>query len=276
MKQAGTIISGNGFGKTEIRDCMQTSEFTQIFESGRPNRPPRKRLFRLRNLIWLFLMALILAAGILFLALHKPADYVPTEPIIDNQVSKYLTHVIVRDLYNGAQLQEPFELIVTQEGINDIIARLQWPMQVDGISILVPQVIFEPELINVRAMIQSGGVDLLVSVSGNAFVNNGGMLNIDINNVKMGALNITVLAKAIAKSIYEKELSRRSGRPVRAEDVIVKAILENQPFDPTFRIEGNYLTIESVDILQGKMILKMNGANYRMYPVIVKEHTNAY
>jgi len=221
-------------------------------------------------------MALILAAGILFLALHKPADYVPTEPIIDNQVSKYLTHVIVRDLYNGAQLQEPFELIVTQEGINDIIARLQWPMQVDGISILVPQVIFEPELINVRAMIQSGGVDLLVSVSGNAFVNNGGMLNIDINNVKMGALNITVLAKAIAKSIYEKELSRRSGRPVRAEDVIVKAILENQPFDPTFRIEGNYLTIESVDILQGKMILKMNGANYRMYPVIVKEHTNAY
>ena len=109
--------------------------------------------------------------------------------------------MLSRDLYNGAQLQEPFTLTVSQSGINDIVARLKWPREIDGISISVPLVIFETNIIALRGLISSAGLKLLVTASGTAFINEEGLLNLNVTNVKVGALNVTVFAKALSSEV---------------------------------------------------------------------------
>ncbi len=240
---------------------MKTSDFTKIAESARRAKPKKKQLFRYRSFLWMTGISAFLAIGIFVLLLHKPSDYTPPEQIKDNEVSRYLTHVLLRDLYNGAQLQEPFELIITQDGINDIIKRLAWPTNLDGMVILVPEVLFEPQTIIIRGTAQSAGVDLLITISGTAYINESGLMNLDVSSVKIGALNITVLARTIAQSMYEKELSGRKDRPDRIEDKIIKSLLRGEPFDPIFRIEQNSVRIISVDIKNGLMTVKMDGAN---------------
>lgn len=240
---------------------MKTSDFNKIVESAKRAQPKKKKLFRFRSFLWITCISALLAIGIFVLLLHKPADYSPPEAIKDNEVSKYLTHVLMRDLYNGAQLQEPFELIITQEGINDIIKRLAWPMNLDGMVILVPEVLFEPQLIILRGTVQSAGIDLLITVIGSAYTNKDGLLNLDVSSVKIGALNVTALARAFAQSIYEKEVAKQQNQTERIEDKIIKSLLKGEPFDPVFRIERNSVRIMAVDIKNGLMTMQMNSAN---------------
>lgn len=216
----------------------------------------------------------VIGAGIFVLLLHKPADFVQPEPIKDNQVSKYLTHVLSRDLYNGAQREEPFELVVSQEGINDIVARFKWPQEFSGVSISVPEIVFEPGTIVLRGMISSAQLELLITVSGTAFTNEDGQLNLVVRNIKVGALNVTVLAKAVAQSLYENEMANRELKPDRGSDKIFAAILEGKPFDPVLEIEDKRVRIDVVDIAQGRITLYMVPAEEEPTLKVSKEHEN--
>jgi hypothetical protein len=199
----------------------------------------------------------VIGAGIFVLLLHKPADFVQPEPIKDSEVSKYLTHVLSRDLYNGAQREEPFKLVISQEGINDIVARCKWPQQVGGVSISVPEIIFEPGTIVLRGIVSSVRLELLVTVSGTASTNEDGLLNLVVRNVKVGALNVTVLARAVAQSLYENEMANREPKPDSWSEKIFAAILQGEPFDPVLEIEDKRVRIGAVDIAQGRMTLYM-------------------
>ena len=103
----------------------------------------KKRKFR--KLYWL-LIGLAVVIGVIVLLLYKPSRYNPAAPIPAGegreQVSPYLTHELLTQLYNGTQRQEPFDLVVTQEGINDIVRRFKWPVESDGVSFLAPEVLF--------------------------------------------------------------------------------------------------------------------------------------
>ncbi|MCJ7693492.1 MAG: hypothetical protein MUO22_08770, partial [Sedimentisphaerales bacterium] len=182
--------------------------------------PSKRRRSRLQTALLVIAGIAVVGTGIFVLLLHKPADFVQPEPIKDNQVSKYLTHVLSRDLYNGAQREEPFELVISQEGINDIVARSKWPQEFSGANISVPEVVFEPETIVLRGMISSAQLELLVTVSGTAFTDEDGLLHLLVRNVKVGALNITVLAKAVAQGLYENEMANREPNPDRWSDKI--------------------------------------------------------
>ena len=99
----------------------------------------KKRKFKKRY--WL-LIDLALAIIILYLLSYKPARYRPpgTVPAGNNQdqVSPYLSNVLLPQLYNGAQRDEPFDLNVIQKGINETIARFQWPRESDGVVVCSP------------------------------------------------------------------------------------------------------------------------------------------
>lgn len=200
---------------------------------------------------------MVVGAGIFVLLLHKPADFIQPEPIENSEVSKYLTHVLSRDLYNGAQREEPFELVISQDGINDIVARFKWPQKAGGVSISVPEIIFEPGTIILRGMVNSAQLELLVTVSGTAFTDEDGMLNLIVRNIKVGALNVTVLAKVMAQGLYENEMANREPKPDGWSEKIFAAILEGKPFDPVLKIEDKRVRIGAVDIAQGRMTLYM-------------------
>jgi hypothetical protein len=194
------------------------------------------------------------------LMLHKPSDYQSPQTIEDKQVSKYLTHVISQDLYNGAQAGEPFDLVVTEEGIADIIARSGWPKQVGEALFSVPEVKFLPDIITIRGLVNIDKVELFVVVEGTSYLNEQGLLYLHVTKVKIGAVSVTTVAKIIAGAIYNSQSGQIDQSDWRAK--IMTALLQDEPFEPVFEIEGAKVRIDNVKIESGELTIHFVPANY--------------
>jgi hypothetical protein len=194
------------------------------------------------------------------LLLHKPSDYQPPQTIEDRQVSKYLTHVISQDLYNGAQAGEPFDLVVTEEGIADIIVRSGWPKQVGEALFSVPEVKFRPGSIIIQGLVNIDKVELFVVIEGTSYLDEQGLLYLHVTKVKIGAVRVTTVAKIVAGAIYNSQSSQLDEDDWRAK--IMTALLQDEPFEPVFEIEDTKVRIDNVKIESGKLTIHFVPANY--------------
>ena len=148
----------------------------------------KKNGFKKTLLVLLIVLAAISTAAIIFLALlfHKPSYY---KPVISNgsrEESVYLTHGLGPELYNGAQLQEPFDLVVTQEGINDIIAHRKWPQQFSGIMLSAPMVFFAADSVVLMGMISTDGTELVITITAYPKLDADGLLNLNLGIFQAG------------------------------------------------------------------------------------------
>lgn len=220
----------------------------------------KKRKFKKRY--WL-LIDLAIAIVIFALLLHKPGRYKPPEYTDDKLVSPYLTNVLGPAIHNGAQREEPFDLVVTQKGINEIIAWSKWPKESEGVRFSAPVVFFVPDRIELMGTANMKGVDLVVTIVAKPRLDKEGLLNLHVAKVKIGAMNITPLARMIAKRMYAQRLATMT---IDTEDLgakIAGSLLNDEPFEPVFDIadifenENKKLRIEKITITREKLILRL-------------------
>lgn len=224
----------------------------------------KKRKFKKRY--WL-LLDLALAIIILALLFYKPARYRPPEnvPAGNNpeQISPYLTNVLLPQLHNGAQRQEPFDLVVIQKGINEAIARFQWPRESDGVMLSAPTVFFVPDSIVLMGTASIKGAELIVTVVAKPSLDEEGLLHLQVDKVKIGAMNITPIARLLAKRMYAE---RVESVPVDLNDLrakIAASLLNDEPFEPIFNIRNIFedvdkkLRVEKITITQKKLTIRM-------------------
>ncbi len=85
-------------------------------------RPVKKTFFRQISLVLAGISILFLIHW--FIGLFRVPAYFRTVEIIEsNQICLYLSNVILPELYNKSQVGKPFEMIFTEEGVNEIISR---------------------------------------------------------------------------------------------------------------------------------------------------------
>jgi len=222
--------------------------------------PERARKKRHKKLIRWLLIDLAVAAIIFALLLHRPSRYDPVEVgLADHepgQVSPYLTRLSA-EYYNGAQRRRPFDLVVTEQGINEALAQSNWPVESEGIWFSAPAVSFVPGSIALMGTANVRGVDFVITIELSPKVDEGGRLNLQVTKVKIGAMNITPLAKMIAKKMYTERLA---AVPVDAEHwraKIAAALLNGEPFDPVFPAEDKNVRLDRVTVEQGRLILRL-------------------
>lgn len=206
---------------------------------------------------WL-LVDLAVACIIFALLLYKPSRYSPPEVNPDGQkqgrVHPYLPY-LSSELYNSAQRGEPFELVVIEEGINETITQSKWPKEAEGVTFSAPVVLFVPEKIILMGTANIKGAEFVVTVILEPRVDQQGLLNLQVAKVKIGVMNITPLARIIAKRMYQNRLA---AVPVDIEGLRTKiagSLLNDEPFEPVFRIEDRKVRVEKVTVTQGKLIL---------------------
>jgi len=230
--------------KTDLKACKKTKF--------------KKRVsFLLAGLIIVSILAIVVFA----LLLHRPAYYDPPDFAYSKEVSPYLTHDLLPQLNNGVQLQEPFDLIVFQRGINDVIGRSKWPRESDGVRFSAPEVFFVPERIMLLGTVAVGEVEFVVTVVVEPAFDQDGLLNLRVGKVKIGAVNITPLARMVARRIYQR---RRADDDIGTEDLrakIAASILNGEPFEPVFEVEGKKVRAEKITITQGKLTVRLVPAN---------------
>ena len=217
----------------------------------------KRRMSRTGKLLcWLF-VDLVVAAVIIGLLLHKPGSYDPTdfdsagyEP---GQVSPYLTHELSPRIYNGVQLDEPFDLVITQKGINEIVAGWGWPKMSQGVMLYSPAVLFKPGSAVLMATANVRGAEFVVTIEIKPKIDEKGLLTFGISRVKIGAMNITAIAKITAKKMY---LQRIAHLPIDKEAVqtkIAESLLNDAPFEPVFKVDDRKVRIDKITVSKEKL-----------------------
>jgi uncharacterized protein YpmS len=219
----------------------------------------KKKKYR-KLLCWLA-VDLAVAVVIFALLLYRPSRYNPTyaadADYNHKQVSPYLTHELMPQLYNGAQLGEPFEVVITQKGINQIVSRYPWPVESEGIMFYAPAVLFVRGGIVFMGTADIKGVQFVITIELEPKINEDGLLNLQVTTVKVGAMNITPLAKMIAKKMYAQ---RFDTTVVDTEDwrtKIAASLLNGEPFEPVFNVEDKKVRVDKITIEDEKLILHL-------------------
>jgi len=221
----------------------------------------KKRKFK--RIYWL-LIDLAIMAVVLILLLYKPARYNPfalaPAGLQQNQVHPYLTHDLSTQLYNGLQSGRPFDLVIMQKPLNEVVAFSGWPKQAEGTNFSAPEVFFEPGRIVLMGTAATGGVDFVVTIAVEPTLSTKGLLNLKVTTVKVGALNITPLARLIAKKMYTERASDVYVDTAAPSAKIAASLLNDESFDPVFVFEGKKVRLEKITIEQQKLTagLKLN------------------
>lgn len=213
----------------------------------------KSRKTKLRIICWLFGCIAALLVILVLLILHKPAGYYPPKVVADNEISSYLTHQLLPQLYNGAQRQQPFVLEVTEEGINDIIAHSHWPRQAGGCSFLTPAFSFHSGKVVVMGSAVLKDVEFAVSVELEPAVGSDGLLDLSISGVRVGAVNITALAKTIAAGMYRNKVASGSVDANALGAKVLAALLIDEPFEPVFEVDDEEIRAEKISVSGKKL-----------------------
>ncbi len=211
----------------------------------------RKRLVR-----WLFI-DLIVVVVVFSLLKYKPSRYKPLDPLSQDyeqgQVSTYLTHQLAPQVYDGIQQGKPFEIIITQDGINDIISHANWPIQSGGMILDAPAALFVPGTVVLMGTAVLKGVGLVITIELEPKIDENGLINLHVSKVKVGAMNLTPLARLTAQKMYAERLAAADVDTKALQTKIVASLLNDEPFEPIFTVEGNKVRVESVVVDQREL-----------------------
>ena len=219
-----------------------------------------KKSRRKKLAIWLFI-DLTVAVVVFVLLLYRPGRYDPADFDSYNyeqgQVSPYLTHELSPNLYNNSQRGEPFDLVVTQDGINEIVAGLGWPKFSEGIMLYAPSVLFVPGSVVLMITANFKGMELIITIELEPKIDEQKLLNLHVAKVKVGAVNITPLARMMGKKMYTERLAVLSVDTEALQTKIVGALLNEEAFEPVFSIEDNKVRIEKITVYKEKLTARL-------------------
>ncbi len=218
----------------------------------------RKKKSRRRRLLTWLLIDLVVATIVVGLLLYKPSRYNPVNATADPNnpsVHPYLYRDLASQFYNDAQNQEPFTATVYDELLNEAIALVKWPQESDGVTFAKPEVLFVPGRVVLMGTADVEGAKFVVTIELAPRFEENGWFNIDVEKVHVGAMNITPLARIIARRMY---LQRLEELPSSLDDTlrmkIAGSLLNNQPFDPVFEVEDKRVRLKDVTITQGRLV----------------------
>jgi len=194
---------------------------------------------------------------------HRPRQYQPQRQTKREAVHPYLTYYLSQ-VNNNTQIDKPFEVIVPQKELNEIIADedslgWSWPVQLNGVTFDRPIVIFAPKRILLMGTVDYAGFPIVVTVIADPALDSRGLLSLNLRKVKAGMINITPLAKFIAGKVFAHQINKHDTELWLRS--LCDALLANKPFEPVFP------TYENKDILLTGAKIEQQLLTLRFRPV---------
>jgi len=222
-----------------------------------------KNKSRFSKILKIILSVLLITTALLvtftMMLFHKPAGYEPLTVNDPNEVSRHLTHYIAPTLYNNLQKPEPFELVLTQEAVSDIVARGKWPKEIgEGLKIYAPRVYFAQNAVVLMSLIELAEREMVLTVVGKAWLDEQKLFNLNIEMIKLGSINIRPLAMSIAADIYNAKLSENPSAMDDQTKKIAEALLHHKPLLPEFEYQKNEIRVTDIRIRQTALTLTLS------------------
>ena len=201
------------------------------------NTGTKKCKSRLLGWFWtLFVVVASLALGGIFLCRYTPGAYNPLSVPHPEEVSPYLTHTLGPDFVNQVQLDTPFELLVEQDGLNDIIRRQSWIEEFDSFKYTDPVILFDHKTIYLMGTLEYKELSSVLTIVAFPQMDSEGKVSLNIGSIRLGILPVTRLVSFLAKKAFKESRSCFEEDPQLEK--IVRAIIHNESFEPVFKISS--------------------------------------
>ena len=214
----------------------------------------KKNKFRIKLFLWIVLPLVMIFLAV-FLLVHKPADYKPLRITDQNQISLYLTHNVMPTIYNNSQLDKPFEVVITEEGLNDIIARWRQPINFNNIIFSGLQAILTQKQIILMAAAQTRFASPILAARITPSINSSGRLNIHVDSVSIGAVGVKTIAIAAGNKAYTDWLEFTGTDPNDIAAQVCRSLLNDEPFDPVFKVGDKSLRVGKIQLEKKKITI---------------------
>ena len=146
-------------------------------------------------------------------------------------------------IYNNSQLDEPFEVVITEEGLNDIIARWRQPIKFNNITFTDPQAILTQKQIILMATARTRYANPVLTIRITPAIDYLGQLNIHVDSVSLGAAGVTTVAKSMGNKAFADWLSFTGTEPNDIAAQLCRSLLNDEPFEPVFKVGDKSLRI---------------------------------
>lgn len=191
--------------------------------------------FRLIAIVIAAAVFLAIAAAVMFM--RTPARYKPAHPENADRVSPYLTNYLAPEIYNNVQLDASFDLIITEEGLNDIIAGDIWLQKVSGSNFYAPAVAFENGTIYLMGKANNSRLPVVMTIIASPKLNPDGKLQLNIETIKAGIVDITPFAMGQAEKILTDRIKTAGDGSWLAD--LSDALVKNTPIEPVFMVSAH-------------------------------------
>ena len=101
------------------------------------------------------------------------------------------------------------------------------------------------------------GTKFVVTIAVAPTFNEEGLLNLEMSKMNVGALNVSVFARMMAKKMYAKQASEMEIDMESLRNRAVASLLSGEAFEAVFEFEGQRVGVEEITIETGKMIIRL-------------------
>jgi hypothetical protein len=217
-------------------------------------KPGRRAVTSVLKNRWVLGGAIIAAAAVLML-FYRPPSYT-SPPSGSAAEDTYLTNVLAPAVYNGLQRGEPFDLLLEEDKINRAILSGDWPKTHESIQFSAPVVGFADGRITVMTTAVANPLEFVVTLALRPSVDDEGLLNIPLENAKVGALDVTPLVRLTGRKIYRRwTTDHEKTGPDDVRIRLVESLLDGRPFEGVFDLGGRRLRVKDVSVTDRKMTL---------------------
>ncbi|MGA2916574.1 MAG: hypothetical protein ABSE89_11165 [Sedimentisphaerales bacterium] len=132
-----------------------------------------------------------------------PSNFRPVRPITDGNMSQYLTNYILPQLYNKLQLNQPFELVISEAGVNDIIVRHIDANTLQRANLSDLSVTLKKRRILLTAKTVYYGFDFIMTLVLKPYIDKNGYFSLKESQIEAGESRIPFAGEAVKKKIIE-------------------------------------------------------------------------
>ena len=98
------------------------------------------------------------------------------------------------------------------------------------------------------------GAEFVITIKIEPEINAEGLLNFQVTKFKVGAMNVTPLAKMTANKMYAQKTGEMPIDQESFQTKIVQSLLNGTPFEPVFKVDNRKMRIESIAVQQEKLV----------------------
>lgn len=211
------------------------------------NNSPKKRF---GTWIWLFCAVFTsVLLGIVYLFFSPSRAYHPPETDKQDEVNSYITHYLAQEIYNRSQEDDPFELLIDQDKLNEALNQFNWPQQLGDLSFSNPYAVFGEDKIYIMAELAYKDFSTVITVTMAPALSENQQLCLNIKSVRMGQLPATTVLTMIAKKYLEDNRAELQQQQLDIE--VTEAIINNRYFDAVIYLYEKPLKITGLTATSG-------------------------